>query len=110
MSDYDLIPEEAYEGLPQEANDKFAVLVRIAQNNLARLLDNSNSSDFSSEIRSQFISIVSGMAETLGVEGLPKIGNNLADYDQYQMFQVYLAGVVAKVRLQSHLVARPFSV
>jgi hypothetical protein len=110
MSEYDLIPEEAYEGLPQEPNDKFAVLVRIAQNNLARMLDSSNSGEFSTEIRSQFISIVSGMAEALGIEGLPKVGNDLADYNQYQVFQVYLAGVVAKVRLQSQLVARPFSV
>ena len=71
MSEYDLIPEEAYENLPQEANDKFAVLVRIAQTNVARLLDQSGSNDFSDEIRSQFISIISGIAEALGIEGLP---------------------------------------
>lgn len=110
MSEYDLIPEETYDSLPQEPNDKFAVLVRIAQTNLARLLDQSNSNDFSTEIRSQFISIIGGIADALGIEGLPAIGNDLADYGQYQVFQVFLAGVVAKVRLQSQLVARPFSV
>lgn len=110
MSDYDLIPEEAYKSLPQEPNEKFAFLVRIAQTNLARLLDNSNSNDFSSEIRSQFISIVSSMADALAIQGLPKLGNDLADYDQYQVFQVYLAGVIARVRLQSQLVPRPHSV
>lgn len=110
MSEYDLIPEEAYENLPQDDHDKFAVLVRIAQNNLARLLDQTNSGDFSSEIRSQFISIITGIAEALGIEGLPEMDNNLADYDKYQMFQVYLAGVVAKVRLQGNLVAKPHSV
>lgn len=110
MSEYDLIPEDAYANLPQDPNDKFAVLVRVAQTNLARLLDQSGSSDFSTEIRSQFISIIGGIAEALGIEGLPQIGNDLAAYDKYQMFQVYLAGVVAKVRLQGQLVARPFSV
>lgn len=110
MSEYDLIPEESYDNLPSEDNDKFAVLVRIAQNNLARLLDNSNSNEFSDEIRSQFISIVSGMAETLGIEGLPDIDGGIATYSQYRSFQVYLAGIVAKVRLQGNLVARPFSV
>ncbi|MEG3087728.1 hypothetical protein [Sphingomonas sp. PB4P5] len=110
MSEYDLIPEEPYDNLPQEPNDQFAVLVRIAQRNLGRLLDNSNSNDFSVEIRSQFISIVSGIADALGIEGLPPIGKDLADYNQYQMFQVYLAGLVAKVRLQGQLVARPLSV
>lgn len=110
MSEYDLIPEEVYANLPQDPNDKFAVLVRIAQTNLARLLDQSSSNDFSTEIRSQFISIIGGIADALGIEGLPAIGNDLADYDKYQMFQVYLAGVVAKVRLQGQLVARPFSV
>jgi hypothetical protein len=110
MSEYDLIPEEAYEASPQESNDKFAFLVRIAQTNLARLLDQSNSNDFSSEIRSQFISIIGGIADALGIEGLPAIGNDLADYNQYQLFQVFLAGLVAKVRLQGQLVPRPFSV
>lgn len=110
MSEYDLIPEEAYENLPEEANDRFAVLVRIAQTNLARLLDQSNSNDFSTEIRSQFISIISGIAEALGIEGLPEVRGSLADYDQYQTFQIYLAGVVAKVRLQGNLVSKPFSV
>lgn len=110
MSEYDLIPEEAYGDLPQDDHDKFVVLVRIAQTNLARLLDQTNSSDFASEIRSQFISIISGIAEALGIEGLPKIDDNIADYEKYQMFQVYLAGVVAKVRLQSNLVAKPHSV
>jgi molybdopterin converting factor small subunit len=110
MSEYDLIPEEAYENLPQDANDQFAVLVRVAQTNLARLLDTSSSNDFSSEIRSQFISIISGIAEALGIEGLPRVDSNLADYDKYQMFQVYLAGVVARVRLQGHVVKKPYSV
>ena len=110
MSEYDLIPEDAYESLPQENSDKFAFLVQIAQRNLARLLDNSESRDFSAEIRSQFMSIISSIADALGVEGLPNIGTDLANYDKYQTFQVYLAGVTAKVRLQGNLVAKPYSV
>jgi hypothetical protein len=110
MSEYDLIPEETYEALPQEANDKFAVLVRVAQTNLGRLLDQSSSGDFSTEIRAQFISIITGIADALGVEGLPDLGHDVTNYDKYQMFQVHLAGVVARVRLQGQLVAKPHSV
>jgi hypothetical protein len=107
MSEYDLIPDEAYENLPEEPGAKFASLVRIAQTNLARLLDQSNSSDFSSEIRSQFMSIVTGIAEALGIDGLPDIAVTSANYEQYQTFQVYLAGVVARARLQTQPLATP---
>lgn len=111
MSEYDLIPDEAYDSLPQDDHEKFVVLVRIAQTNLARLLDQTGSGDFSSEIRSQFISTISGIAEALGIEGLPNVEDrNIGSYDTYTTFQVYLSGVVAKVRLQSQLVARPHSV
>lgn len=110
MSTYDLIPEEAYDNLPQDAHDQFAVLVNIAQANLARLLDESNSGDFCTEIRSQFISIITGIADALGIEGLPPLDGNLADYDSYTKFQVYLAGLTARVRLQGNLVAKPHSV
>jgi hypothetical protein len=110
MSDYELIPEEAYENLPQEPIEQFAVLVRVAEANLGRLLDQSNSGDYATELRSQFMSTISGIADALGVEGLPSISNDLASYEKYQKFRVYLAGIVARLRLQSNLVAKPFSV
>lgn len=111
MSSYDLIPAEAYENLPPEPNDQFVTLVTIAQANLGRLLDSSDSGDYVTELRSQYISTVASIAETLGVTGLPSITEvNLADYGQYRKFQVFLSGVMAKVRLRGNLVARPFSV
>jgi hypothetical protein len=110
MSEYDLIPDETYDNLPSDASEKFTVLVRVAQSNLARLLDQSNSSDFAAEVRSQFMSIVGGIAEALGIEGLPILDDDLANYSKYQTFQVYLAGIVARTRLQGQLVARPDSV
>lgn len=110
MSSYDLIPEEAYENLPQDPHDKFATIVRIAQANLARLLDDGNSRDFSDELRAQFISSITGAAEALGIEGLPDLPEDVTDYRAYTNFQVRLAGIVAKVRLQSKLVSRPHSV
>ncbi len=110
MSEYDLIPEETYTALPEDPHDKFAILVRVAQTNLARLLDQTGSGDFAVEIRSQFISIIAGIAEALGIEGLPRLSGDLADYNKYQTFQVYLAGVVAKMRLQGQLVTKPYSV
>jgi len=110
MSEYDLIPDEVYENLPQDPHDKFAALVRVAQTNLARMLDDSGSGDFCTELRAQFMSTISGIAEALDIEGLPPLDDNLTEYAQYTKFQVYLAGVVARVRLQGHLVARPHSV
>jgi hypothetical protein len=110
MSEYDLIPENTYDSLPQDDHEKFVILVREAQANLARLLDQQASNEFADEIRSQFVSTIIGIAETLGVMGLPDISDDISNYKKYQMFQVYLAGVVAKVRLQSQLVSRPFSV
>lgn len=110
MSDYDLIPQEAYEDLPADPNDQFSKLVAIAQSNMSRLMDNSNSGDFVSELRSQFIFTISSIADELGIEGLPKVEPAKSDYDSYVSFQIYLSGVVARVRLQGKLVARPHSV
>lgn len=110
MSRYELIPDSAYQNLPQDTNDQFVVLVGVAQANLARLLDQSSGNDLDLELRSQFMSTICGIAEALHIEGLPPLGSNLGDYEQYHKFQVFLAGIVAKVRLQSNLVARPYSV
>jgi hypothetical protein len=110
MSGYELIPEATYNNLPQDPIDQFVVLVNVAQGNLSRLLDQSSSGELESELRSQFMSTICGIAEALSIDGLPTMGTNLADYNEYHRFQVYLAGVVAKVRLQSNLVARPYSV
>ena len=110
MSEYDLIPQKAYENLPEDAHLKFAALVEVAQENLARMLDNSESGDFVMEMRSQFIIVIGAIAEALGIDGLPQIGGDLAEYAQYQVFRARLAGVVAKVRLQGDLVAKPYSV
>lgn len=110
MSEYDLIPETIYENLPQDDHEKFVILVREAQANLARLLDDRSSNEFADEIRSQFVSTISGVAEALGVLGLPDISDDITNYKKYQTFQVYLASIVAKVRLQSQLVSRPYSV
>lgn len=110
MSEYDLIPEEAYDNLPQDPYDQFAFIVRTAQGNLARMLDQPGSNDFADEIRAQFITTISGAAEALGVSGLPDISDDIHQYRAYTNFQVRLAGIVAKVRLQSNLVAKPHSV
>lgn len=70
MSNYDLIPEEVYQSLPDEAADKFVILVRTAQAYLQRMLDDSNSNEFSNELPSQFMAIIQGTADDLGIEGL----------------------------------------
>jgi hypothetical protein len=110
MSEYDLIPDETYDTLPSDSHDRFVLLTRVAQTNLARLLDQNGSNEFADEIRSQFVSTILGISEALGVEGLSHFENFIGDYREYQKFQVFLAGILAKVRLQGQLVAKPFSV
>ncbi len=109
MSSYDLIPEEVYENLPEEAADKFVVLVRTAQANLQRLMDDSNSGDFSGELRSQFMAIIQGSAGALGIEGLEKETPSM-DYSDYNRFQIIVTGIVAKVRLLGNTLSLPESV
>ncbi len=109
MSSYDLIPEETYSNLPDEDADKFVLLVRTAQSNLQRLLDDSNARDFSDELRSQFMATVQGIAEALGIAGLGDVRPS-AEYGDYTHFQVILAGILAKARLRSDLIAKPHSV
>ncbi|EZP57280.1 hypothetical protein [Sphingomonas sp. RIT328] len=109
MSAYDLIPEETYANLPEEDADKFVTLVRTAQSNLQRMLDDSNARDFSDELRSQFMATIQGIAEALGVTGLSEIRPTI-EYGDYTRFQVILAGIVAKTRLRSDVLAKPHSV
>ncbi|WP_375394042.1 hypothetical protein [uncultured Sphingomonas sp.] len=109
MSSYDLIPEEVYENLPEEAADKFVVLVRTAQANLQRMMDDSNSSDFAGELRSQFMAIIQGTADALGIEGLATETPSM-DYSDYNRFQIIVTGIVAKVRLLGSALSMPDSV
>ncbi len=109
MSSYDLIPEEVYENLPEEAADKFVVLVRTAQANLQRMMDDSNSNDFAGELRSQFMAIIQGTADALGIEGLEKETPSM-DYGDYNRFQIIVTGIVAKVRLLGNSLSMPDSV
>ncbi|MEI6484937.1 MAG: hypothetical protein WCO11_01570 [Sphingomonadales bacterium] len=109
MSSYDLIPEEVYLNLPDEPADKFVLLVRTAQSNLQRMLDDSNSNDFANELRSQFMAIIQGTAEALGIEGLSNFTPSM-DYSDYNHFQIVVTGIVARVRLLSNSLSLPDSV
>jgi hypothetical protein len=109
MSSYDLIPEEVYANLPEEAAEKFVVLVRTAQANLQRMMDDTNSGDFAGELRSQFMATIQGTADALGIEGL---GNETPsmNYSDYHRFQIIVTGMVAKVRLLGNSLSMPDSV
>jgi hypothetical protein len=109
MSSYDLIPDEVYDNLPNEDADKFVLLARTAQSNLQRLMDDSNSNEFSAELRTQFMATVQGVAEALSVDGLAHLQPS-ADWSHYTQFQVVLAGILAKTRLRGNLINRPNSV
>lgn len=109
MSTYDLIPDEIYDTLPEEDVDRFVILVRTAQANLQRMLDNSSSSDFSDELRDQFVATIKGCAEALGVDGLGDL-TPTSRYSDYAQFQVRLAGIVARTRLRGNLLSKPHSV
>lgn len=109
MSSYDLIPEEVYANLPEEAADKFVILVRTAQANLQRMLDDTNSGDFAGELRSQFMAIIQGTASALGIKGLENEIPSM-DYNSYNRFQVMVTGIVARVRLLENSLSMPDSV
>jgi hypothetical protein len=109
MSAYDLIPEETYENLPEEDADKFVLLVRTAQANLQRMLDNSSAREFSDELQSQFMATIQGIAEALGISGLSEIRPS-TQYGDYTHFQVVVAGILARTCLRSDLLAKPHSV
>lgn len=109
MSNYDLIPEEVYLNLPDEPADKFVVLVRTAQANMQRMLDDGNSADFANELRSQFMAIIQGTADALGIEGLSDFTPSM-NYSDYNHFQIVVTGIVARVRLLSNSLSLPDSV
>ena len=109
MPSYDLIPEEVYENLPEEAADKFVTLVRTAQTNLQRMMDNSDSDEFAGELRSQFMAIIQNTADALGVEGLANETPSM-NYSDYNRFQIIVTGIVARVRLLENSLSMPHSV
>lgn len=111
--EYELIPEEIYDRLPEEPAEKFAVLARTAQASIARLIDIENSSgDFTAEVRTQFVETMRAAGDALGIEGLPTESDtyNLSPYEEYRFFSTRLSAIVTKVRLQSQLLSRPYSV
>lgn len=110
MSEYDLIPIEAYEDLPPDPKDQFTKLVGVARANLTRLMDSSDSGEFAVELRSQFTFLISSIADALGVDGLPPVDPVKLDYEAYNTFQIYLSGVVARMHLGGKMLARPQSV
>ncbi|WP_157084730.1 hypothetical protein [Sphingomonas pituitosa] len=110
MSDYDLIPESEFEDLPSDPYDRFVRLATVAQKNIARMLDDSQSNEFSDEVRSQFVSMISHIAEACDIEGLPLLDPENTTYRTYTVYRHHLAGIIAKARLKSPTLSRPYTV
>ena len=110
--DYELIPDSIYDDLPDDPHDKFVVLAKTAHANVSRLVNDDSSGHFVEEVRLQFVETVRAIAEALGIPGLPAPSemSNLNSYEEYRLFSTRLAGLLAKSRLQSSNVARPYSV
>lgn len=109
MSLYELIPDEAYDNAPDEDADQFVYLARIAQTNLQRMLDDSQSRDFESELRSHFMATVSSQAEALGIGELPVVQPPTSE-GEYTRYQIVLSGLLAKARLRGRIIGKPHSV
>lgn len=110
--EYQLIPDDAYQFLPSEPEEKLAYLARVAQANLNKFLAEDTSGDFSTEVRQQFVETMRAVAEALYIDGLPTARDtaDLTAYEEYRLTSMRLSALITKVRLQSDLVPRPFSV
>lgn len=109
MSQYELIPDEAFDNAPEDEGDKFVFLAKTAQTNFQRMLDSSNANEYSNELQNHFVATVSAMATALGIEGLPPVSLT-PSYGDYTRFQVALSAIITTARIKSQTISRPFSV
>lgn len=109
--DYSLLDVEDYEAGPPDPPRKFAALEQKARRNMNELMDNTQSGDLSTELRSQYIMLMTSAARALGIPGVevPE-GDYRNDWEEYQAFSIRVRGVIAEIMLNANSVSRPFSV
>lgn len=109
--DYSLLDIEDYETGPADPPKKFAALEQKARRNMNEIMDNTQSGDLSSELRSQYIMLMTSAARALGIPGVEvPDGNYNNDWEEYQAFSIRIRGVIAEIMLNAALISRPHSV
>ncbi len=68
--EHDLISEQDFAALPDDANKKFIAIEGTCRGNMNRLISNSDSAYFGATMQEQYMAIVAGIAEELGIEGV----------------------------------------
>lgn len=98
---YELMSDEDYEGLPEEADQKFVAIEAICRRNLNRFIGQEDRNEFDDLLRNQYMMMVSSAAAELGIEGVQYPHN--ADRPAFELdrFMVEVTGVVTRVRLRS---------
>lgn len=99
--DHELISEADYETLPADPYRKFVTIEQICRRNMTAMIDDHSSGDFDHFVRLQYMTIVSSIAEELGIQGAEYHYTADDAYGSYQDFLRRVSGVVARIRLRS---------
>jgi uncharacterized protein (UPF0147 family) len=96
---YELISEDDYEGLPEEAVLRFVAFESICRANMTRFITQDTSPESDSFVRLQYMTTVTGAAEALGIEGIryPEWLDN--PVDGVTNFMLSVSREVAKIKL-----------
>lgn len=108
---YSLLEMDDYERAPAEPHRKFAVLEQAARRRMNEIMDNTDSGDLATELRTQYTTLMIAMASALGIPGVtyPE-GEFRHDWEEHQAFSLQVQGVVARIMLNHELVAGAYSV
>lgn len=108
---YSILELDDYERAPEEPHRKFAVLEQSARRRMNEIMEATDLSHLAIELRSQYMTLMISIASALGIPGVtyPE-GQFENDWDEHQAFSLKVQGVVAKIMLNSDLVAGSRSV
>jgi hypothetical protein len=108
---FELISEADYERLPSDPYQKFAALEEICRRNMLEVISHETGDDFDALVRTSYMTIVSEVADELGIEGIRYIDNPDQNLQQdVQEFIRRVSGVVARIRLRKYSGRDGFSV
>ncbi|MGR9449291.1 hypothetical protein [Rhizobium leguminosarum] len=99
--DYDLITDDEYDSLPEDAQQKFAALEAICRRSMNRLISDQTPRHFDELIRMQYMITVAAAAAELGVEGVTFPGHLDNPADGLQYFLVDVSAATTRIRLRN---------
>jgi hypothetical protein len=107
---FELITAADYEHLPSDPYQKFAAIEEICRRNMLEVISQETSQDFDSLVRTSYMTIVSEVADELGIPGIRYIDNYDSVGLDVQEFIRIVTGVVARIRLRNSTGRDGFSV